>query len=222
VLGHLNDLAISKVAEELHYMICDIQNDCAVVELNSDNSQLIPVTRGALPVKILTNTQYSLALQQLKDTQSSGTYFDPSLDIYSDDNSMDRFLTVAAELSSHSKEPVDFFSDEMIVDLLSKVAQPDFTRWQIIYKPREKSVRYRIEIGAPLISVSLSDFDLSPKGAVLGRNIEESIFSENSELGFRPFTAADNYSLVDKSMVYLQYALPENGRKVLETYFQGP
>ena len=212
VIEHVNDIGISSLLQECHYMVCDASTQCAAFEVSIANHQLKIYSGRDFPVRILTDTGYSDVLKKYVNYVSQGS---PKFQLDPFDSN-DRFLFLAVELSAVPTPRRWQFSFDGVLSLLGAVKQPGFTQWQIAFDSAAKKIRYKTELTNGIGLLDLTSFDFSSDTGVQAVDIHEYITI--SPKPFHVMTHEDNVKLVDESMSYLGSVLPVGGEQKLKSY----
>jgi len=212
VIEHMNDIGISSLLQELHYLVCDASKECAALEVSIAQHQLKVFSGEDFRIQALTDTSYLEAMKKFLSYESSGA---PKLQIDPFDSS-DRFLYLAIKLSAVRALSCGPCSFESVFCLLAAVKQPGFTQWQIAFDSGTKKIQYKTESTTGIGYLDLAAFDFSSDTIVQAVDIHEYI--KNSPKSFHAMTHEDNVRLVDESMSYLGSVLPVGGDLKLKSY----
>ena len=141
----------------LHYLISDATGDVATIEYLQGR---LVVHRGStLPAAVLTNDTYERSMSNLR--QYSG--FGGNRSMPQSISSLDRF-TRAAMLMRSSAATADG-----VFDILSRVAQPGWTRWSVVYDARRREINWVSQGSANRKTLRLADlsFDCTAEAKML-------------------------------------------------------
>lgn len=139
----------------IHFFIADATGQCAVIEFL--NGKRVVHKGDNLPTNILSNSEYDLALDYLKEHRGFGGEKNVSQDRT---NSLDRFVRACTMVQSYpsnpSTEPVDYG-----FEILSSVAQGDRTVWRIIYDVSNMRIYFRTLLNTELQYIDMKSFNFS-------------------------------------------------------------
>ena len=139
----------SKDGAPLHYLVADANGNVATIEFL--NGKIVVHKGNDLPFPVLTNNTYE---QSVKKTNGSN-------DKYYSDNSIARFANACSMVKQFQSADIN----EPIVDygfrILDKVAQPNWTKWSIIYDITNKKIYFKTADYSDVKNLSFSFFDLS-------------------------------------------------------------
>jgi penicillin V acylase-like amidase (Ntn superfamily) len=131
----------------IHYLFADAGGDAAAVEFLEGR---LVVHRGAsMPVKALANSTYvdSLAAVDAARRRSG---------VPTTSSSLDRFVRAASLAGRGDSDPI-----ARGFAILAAVAQPDFTRWSIVYDLGAGEVHFRTDTNRAIRRFALAGFDFS-------------------------------------------------------------
>lgn len=169
-------LRIAPVAAAVHYFVCDVSGDCAVIEPLPGG---LAVARGAsLPVRAITNDTAAASraeLQRRRDLPAKGM------------SSLARYRRTAAALAVPGDRARAFA-------LLSDVEQANYTRWQIVYEPKAQRVAFRTTASGVTHVISVAGLPSSCKEPTLAMDLDAPAGSTWS-----PWSAEANAALVSAS-----------------------
>ncbi|MEX1310320.1 MAG: linear amide C-N hydrolase [Candidatus Sulfomarinibacteraceae bacterium] len=159
VVASASELAISGPAK-LHFIACDQTGNCAIIEFL--DGKVVTRSERTLPLPVLTNNSFSDSLEYLNRTLGYGG--DPITP--EGTGSLARFARTAkgvhAARSAARELPVgDVFA------ILADVAQPDSTRWSIVYELQKTTVHFTSSGNAGIRTVNLAALDLDCTGEPL-------------------------------------------------------
>jgi choloylglycine hydrolase len=152
VVASASELAIGGPAT-LHFLACDPGGGCAVIEFL--DGRLVSRAERTLPLPVLTNDTFDASLEYLNRTLGyGGEPVKPE-----GTGSLARFARAAngafATRSAAGDDPVaDVFA------VLADVAQPDSTRWSIVYELHEGRVHFKTSGNRETRTLGLADLDL--------------------------------------------------------------
>jgi penicillin V acylase-like amidase (Ntn superfamily) len=145
------DIRIGATSDDTpsHYFVCDKTGECLVIEFRGGNT--VYYTGENLPIKLLTNTPYTDALNFLE--QGTVPVPDRALSVW-------RFITAAASLqSAPAGSGVDFSFD--ILKEVSTYLYNDWTEWSIVFDLATSRVYFTTLSNQKVRYFDLDDFDLS-------------------------------------------------------------
>lgn len=131
-----------------HFLVCDISGNCATIEFLK--GQLVYHTKETLPVKVLSNSKYSKAVDFWKKGILPEN--DPR-------RSTGRFVLAADMMGKYdpkTKPPVDY-----AFKILSRVANPSDTQWSIVYDIKNFCIYFRTKENRKIRHFFLKSFDFS-------------------------------------------------------------
>jgi len=127
----------------LHFLVADAQGGCATIEFLK--GKLVSHSGKDLPVSALTNDTYENSLKAWRNKLGAST------------NSLGRFVQ-AASMVSNSAETRNI---KYAFEILRKVAQPDYTKWSIVYDRSNMRIYFKTAENQKIRFVNFSDFDFS-------------------------------------------------------------
>ena len=131
----------------IHYLVADRSGDVATLEYL--DGKLVVHHGPALPVRALTNSTYADSVAAFEQARRAG-------DVPTSRSSLDRFVRAATLAGAGQGDPVG-----RAFEVLASVAQPNFTRWSIVYDLGAGEVHYRTEGNRAIRRITLASFDLS-------------------------------------------------------------
>ncbi len=135
----------------LHYLICDRTGRAATIEFLGGS--LVAHKDEGLPFAVLTNNTYESSLNYLRTISGFGG----SRPVPEGITSLERFAHAAALMQQKPDgDPV-----ERAFDILDAVHQPDYTKWSIVYAPREGAVFFRTDRQREIRSVFFAQIEPS-------------------------------------------------------------
>lgn len=200
---------INPVFAETHYMACDPTGHCASFEYLKGILTITPMVE-----KVLTNSEYQLSVDNLKNYQGFGGSKAIPLSGY---DSKERFVRLA-----HHRKSLDQLTDpaqriKKGFEMLDSVRSKARTQWQAVYELGQGRVTYKKMnlSNNPLKSVSLKSFDLSCQAPVMVFDMDSN-GSGDISLKFKAYTEAENYRMVLKSARAL--GLPDEMARIVSEY----
>jgi len=147
VLANAETVRPMSRSSTLHYLVADATGDTAAVEFLDGK---VVVHRGAaMPVRALTNSTYADSVAAFERAKSKG-------EVPASASSLDRFVRAAVLAGRGNADPVG-----RGFEILAAVAQPDFTRWSVVYNLGAREVYFRTEGNRAIRRVALAGFDFS-------------------------------------------------------------
>lgn len=187
-------IRLSPVYAKVHYLVCDASSDCAVFEHLAGK---LVVTRGSdLPVKALANNSYSQSVAYLPQFVGFGG----TTPIPASENSLDRFTRAAslAQTTAGTSIPTTAFS------ILTSVAQSEgWTKWSIVYAPKQGTVYFRTNATPKVKSVRFQAFALDCPNPRKTLDIDADLTGDVS-VQFADYSAPVNRALVAGTLAGLQ------------------
>jgi len=131
----------------IHYLVADAIGDAATLEFLDEK---LVVHRGAtMPVRALANSTYADSVAAFEKAKSKG---EVPLTV----SSLDRFVRAAMLASQGKAEPIG-----RGFEILASVAQPNFTRWSVVYDLSAREVHFRTEGNQAIRRLALAGLDFS-------------------------------------------------------------
>ena len=178
VIASARKIRITRYAVDLHYFISDRLGQSAVIEFL--NNRLTYKYSRTLPIKVLANKPYDLAMK--KDRENSR---------FGNANNMLRNYPV-------EDDPVDY-----AYRILNKVAQGSLTKWQIVYDIKALSIYIRTSEAPDTKTIDLNAIKFQDLTATSYANINEAVKGDLLP-HFKPYTVTFNNNLMGISLKQLQ------------------
>jgi penicillin V acylase-like amidase (Ntn superfamily) len=176
---------------KLHFLACESSGACVTVEFL--NGKFTPHSGANLPVAVLTNDTYERSLAYLRTLIGFGG----TSPVPSGQGSLDRFGRAASLLqnyqSSSNKDIVSYS-----FDVLANVAQGDYTKWSIVYDPKNLRVHFRTSANTQIKRVDFAKFSFSCDTPVKVLNINAAQSGDVSQR-FIKYSTSINRNLVQQS-----------------------
>ena len=195
VVKNARKIRVSPVYAKVHYLVCDATADCAAFEY----------VEGKLVVenvaKVLTNNTYKASakyLAGLGGKKPSGLQR----------TSLNRFANASIQASRGKMAPLQ---------VLNMVRQGDFTKWQIVYDIKQRTVQFRTTSQAALKTVRLKAFDESCKSPVQLLDINTPLRGDVTR-HFKPYTTDANAALIKITTGPIKRSLPPGAVWLLSRY----
>jgi choloylglycine hydrolase len=131
----------------IHYLVADATGDAAALEFL--DGKLVVHRGAAMPVRALTNSTYADSVAAFEKAKGKG-------EVPASVSSLDRFVRAAMLAGGGHADPI-----ARGFEVLDAVAQPDFTRWSIVYNLGAGDVYFRTEGNRAIRRFALSRFDFS-------------------------------------------------------------
>jgi penicillin V acylase-like amidase (Ntn superfamily) len=131
----------------IHYLVADAAGDAAALEFL--DGKLVVHRGAAMPVRALTNSTYSDSVAAFERAKAKG-------EMPKSVSSLDRFVRAAMLADGGNADPI-----ARGFEILASVAQPDSTRWSIVYDLSAGEVHFRTEGNRAIRRVALAGFDFS-------------------------------------------------------------
>lgn len=127
-----------------HYLVADSKGGVATIEFLG--GKMMIHRNDQLPYPVLTNSTYEASVTALKNKNTN-------------DNSLSRFSNACAMLQQYKQAKTDKPLVDYSFEILNKVAQPGFTKWNIVYDITNKKIYFKTSNHQQQKMVSLNDFD---------------------------------------------------------------
>ncbi|NNF99155.1 MAG: linear amide C-N hydrolase [Desulfobacteraceae bacterium] len=147
-------LRIRTRGPRVHYFIADKNGDCASVEFLDGHMEVH--TGETLRFKVLANHTYEKSLAYAASRKPFGGSGNTS----SGPDSLSRYTRAALMLKDYGKT----YSGSPVTnafDMLTRVAQGDYTKWQIVYDIRNQAIHFKTAGNQSVRTVEFSSFDFS-------------------------------------------------------------
>jgi choloylglycine hydrolase len=174
---------MSRVAP-LHYLVADAAGDTAVLEFL--DGKLVVHRGAAMPVRALTNSTYADSVAAFERARSKG-------EAPTSVSSLDRFVRAAMLAGGGNPDPI-----ARGFEVLAAVAQPDFTRWSIVYDLSAGEVYFRTEGNRAIRRFALAGFDFSCGTPVRMLDVTGGGAGE-AGAAFVDYSAAANRALIEST-----------------------
>jgi len=147
VIASDKTIRITSKGTPLHYLVADANGHAASIEFLDGKMQ---VHKGNdLPMPVLTNDTYTRSIGSLSNGAAQ------------ENNSLLRFSTACNMIQQYKSETSGRSLVDESFEILSKVAQGNYTKWSIVYDISNKQVWFKTEKYKQLRSISFSSFDFS-------------------------------------------------------------
>jgi len=190
----------------LHFLVADASGNAATIEFL--DGRLVAHTGPSLPVAALTNHTYA----------SSLAYFERWPRGLGSTSSLDRFAVAASRVLSFADDsPRD--ARAYAFDTLSAVANPGYTRWNIVYEIRGRRVHFRTDNQPAIRSLDLTELDFACPGTVWVLDFGTAVLGDILP-HLVPYTYELNRGLIDFAYANISFLLgtPERVRESIARY----
>jgi len=180
---------ISARSAPQHYLVADSRGDVATIEFLE--GKMVVHTGKDLPYAVLANSPYAASVKAVgnADGKKDAAHFK--------DNSLARFST-ACRMVAQYREVKDVEPGDYAFSILQSVAQPNFTRWSIVYDITQRSIRFITSEAREEKKVNLEAFDFSCTAPPLAADMNAKAAGDMRKL-FIPFSAAGNSAALMKA-----------------------
>jgi choloylglycine hydrolase len=167
----------------LHYLVADASGSAATVEFL--NGRLVAHTGADLPVAALTNSPYASSFRYHQNwPQGFGTT-----------SSHDRFATAASACEAFASDaPEDAVG--FAFGILAEVAQPNSTRWSIVYEIDERRLHFRTDRHRGIRTLDLSELSYSCKATALVLDLATRVAGDIAG-SLEPYSLELNRSMIE-------------------------
>ncbi|HKW93988.1 MAG TPA: linear amide C-N hydrolase [Methylomirabilota bacterium] len=131
----------------IHYFFADATGDAATVEFLE--GQLVVHRGSTMPVKALANSTYASSVAAFEDARRAGS-------LPTSRSSLDRFVRASMLAGSGGGDPI-----ARGFEVLASVAQPNFTRWSVVYDLTAREIHFRTDGSPSIRRVTLAGLDFS-------------------------------------------------------------
>ena len=212
VVAHVDDVRISAIKENLHYMVCDAAGECATIEFIGGTTT---VHHGAIQPPTLTNSEYEVSTGHLmKFVGFGGPDATPT-----DDSSLSRF--VRASTMAKLFDPAGIVGEvEAAFGILDSVGGTSDTKFHLVYEPKSAKANFRTLTHKKIKWTDLSQFDLdcdpaSDKTQILDMNQD---LDGEIKSHFVTYTEAANRAMIDQGFKDVENQLPASLKETVVQY----
>lgn len=131
----------------IHYLVADATGDTAAIEFL--DGKLVVHRGAAMPIRALTNSTYADSIAAFERARSKG-------EVPASPSSLDRFVRAATLAGGGPADPV-----ARGFEVLASVAQPDSTRWSIVFDLGGGEVYFKTEGNRAIRRIVLAGLDFS-------------------------------------------------------------
>lgn len=168
----------------IHYLVTDATGDAAAVEFL--DGKLVVHRGAAMPVRALANSTYADSAAAFETARSKG-------EVPRSLSSLDRFVRAAMLAGGGNADPI-----ARGFEVLAAVAQPDFTRWSIVYDLSAGEVHFRTEGNRAIRRFALAGFDFSCATPVKMLDMSAG-GAGDVDAAFVDYSAAANRALIESA-----------------------
>jgi len=177
----------------IHYLVADRSGDVATLEYL--DGKLVVHHGTTLPVPALTNSTYADSVAAFERARRVG-------EIPASRASLDRFVRAAVLAGAGQGDPVG-----RGFEVLASVAQPDFTRWSIVYDLGAGEVHYRTEGNKAIRRITLGSLDLSCRTPVRMLDVTTGSTGDMSA-AFEDYTTSGMRALIESTFSKTPFLQP--------------
>ena len=197
----------AKDGAPLHYLVADANGNVATIEFL--DGKLVVHKGTGLPFPVLTNDTYQKSLELTNG--SNAKQFS--------NNSIDRFANACSMVKKFQSGDIN----EPVVDygfkILGKVAQPNWTRWSIVYDITNKKIYFKTADYNDIKNLSFSSFDLSCSSSAQFFDMNQQ-GKDNIDAKFKTFSIEQATPILDKAVRESQkeIAIKEETKQAILNY----
>ncbi len=213
VVESAQKLGISSLYAKVHFMVCDLSNECAVIEFL--DGKVVVHTGKDLPSPVLTNNSYESSYSFLKGfTEFGGKKKESEA---SSKDSLDRFVRASLLSKRYQAERAAAVPEVEVFAILTKLAQGDYTKLNVAYDRAASLVYFRTLLKPGIKSIDLTSFNFACRNGAKILNLNA--FKEGDvSRDFEAYTTPLNKKLVEEGLTEISAALPEGAMKKLVSY----
>ena len=173
-------------AAKIHYLVADADGGCATIEFIDE--KLVAHTGDDLPWCVLTNNTYTSSVDYLGRFEGFGGEHG----VVVDGSSLDRFVGAADMIARYDGEQgsVDF-----AFDILSRVAQGEYTKWSIVYDLEGSKIYFRTQANREVRSIDMSRCYFDCRTPVLVFDVNSGAAGDVTD-EFVPYTYEQNLGVI--------------------------
>ncbi len=192
----------------LHYLIADAKGNVATIEFL--NGKMVVHKGNDLSVPVLTNNTYDESVKAYKNSRANGN------------NSLERFEQACNMVKQFTADKTDMPATDYAFNILSEVAQGNFTKWSIVYDLTNKTIQFRTERFKQIKSVSFSSFDFNCTSSSKVWDMNQPQKGNISHL-FENFNSSINRRIVETAAKESEdrVSISPQNRERLSTYSSG-
>jgi penicillin V acylase-like amidase (Ntn superfamily) len=139
----------------LHYLVADAKGNAATIEFL--DGKMVVHKGNDLSLPVLTNSVYDQSAKLYNNSAATGG----GNSFAYGNNSLERFGQACDMIKEIKNIPANKPITNYAFDILSKVAQGDFTKWSIVYDISNKTILFKTNRFSEVKKVSFSSFDLA-------------------------------------------------------------
>jgi penicillin V acylase-like amidase (Ntn superfamily) len=199
----------------LHYLIADANGNAATIEFL--NGKLVAHKGTALTQPVLTNDVYDKSVKAYNSSSTTGG----SSFAYGN-NSLERFGKACSMIEQFKAGNTSKALTDYAFDILSSVAQGDFTKWSIVYDIKNKTIQFRTNSYKQVKSLGFAEFDFNCTATSKVWDMNQAGSGNINKL-FVNFSTDINKRIVEKAANESNREVPisEKGREALWKYTEG-
>ncbi len=192
VAANADSLRVSKVYADVHYLACDATGACATFEYIG--GKLVVHIGSQVTVPTLTNDTYDASAKHLANFDGFGG----RQSVPADDASLSRFVRASALAK-------DFTGGDAVAaafSLLDSVGGTSWTKFHIVYEPKEARAHFRTLTHKDIKFSQLSNFNLTcevGKNKTLLLDMNQALSGDVSS-HFVPYSKAQNRAMIDEAL----------------------
>jgi penicillin V acylase-like amidase (Ntn superfamily) len=168
-----------------HYLMADGKGKVATIEFL--DGKMVVHTGSNLPYPVLANDTYRSSLHNLSTSSNE-----------SQASSGDRFSRACALVQQYKKADTKKPIIDYSFDVLSNVAQGNFTKWSIVYDITNRKIFFKTSINPEIKSFGVNAFDYSCSSNALAFNINQKASGNINKL-FTAYSNNVNYKMLKKA-----------------------
>jgi choloylglycine hydrolase len=218
VEAHKEDVRISKIYADVHYLVCDRDGECATFENLGGKLEVRSGTQ--LKVATLTNSSYDNAVKNLASFKGFGG----TTPIPTGSDSDSRFIRASA--LAQAFDPMGKIDAvDAAFDLLNSVGPTSYSKFHIVYEPKIQKVHFRTWTYKGIKEIRLEDLG-KPEDLTCDQktdktrtfNMAQDVKGDIHSL-FKPYSAAENRKMVLDGFTALHSSLT---KKLAEQWADHP
>jgi len=160
VVSHAHDFNILQVMEEVHLLVCDRANHCAVFE--PQGSDWLVVDHVEEKGASLANDTYEESLKKWNEYQNNA-----------ENKKSSRFVMAMESVLQAQKSEVSLWNQALA--MLERVKQPGYSKWHSIFNNNENKIWFRSDLEKEMKLIDLSLLDFSCKKPNLAWSLHQEI-----------------------------------------------
>jgi len=193
VIASDKDIRISTDNPPLHYLVADATGNAATIEFY--NGKAVVHKGRDLPFPVLTNSTY----QESAKTAIDAKVLTGNKNFSIQDNSLQRFTKACSMVQEYQKQPTGKQPVEYAFNILSAVAQNDYTKWSIVYDMKNKKVYFKTASYQDIKSFVFNAFDFNCDTRSKMTDMNRDLKGDISKM-FIPFNTDINREIIKKAV----------------------